>query len=141
MGRPKGKGTPILIRLLNKIVINEKTDCWEWQGGTNNIGYGLIRDEHGMRTVHRVSYEQHKGPIPYGMCVLHDCDNPVCANPNHLKVGTHKDNTQDMIRKGRDNYFGKDRYMQGTCPHCGKTMVLNMLKRWHLDNCKYKPER
>lgn len=133
---------PLLNKLLNKIIVNPVTDCWEWQAGTNNIGYGMIRDGDKMRTAHRVSYEEHNNvQIPKGKCVLHSCDNTKCVNPNHLWLGSHKDNTQDMIRKGRNNYFGRNRYGEGTCPHCGKTMVRNMLVRWHLDNCKFKPER
>ena len=130
---------PLLNKLLNKIVVNPTTDCWEWQAGTNNIGYGMIRDGSKMRTAHRVSYEEHKGPIPPGMCVLHNCDNRICCAPHHLWLGSLKDNTQDMIRKGRSNHFGSTRIVQETCPHCNKTMVKNMLVRWHLDNCKYKP--
>lgn len=136
VGRPLGSGTPIIDRLLKKIKIDSVTDCWIWQGGKNNIGYGMIRDEHGMRTTHRVSYEIHKGMIPKGMCVLHSCDNPLCVNPNHLRVGTHKDNTQDMISKGRSNYFGH--LDTRTCKHCGLKTSPSMNARWHNDNCKHK---
>jgi hypothetical protein len=136
-GRPIGTTTPIKDRLLRKIVINEYTDCWEWQGGKNNVGYGLIRDEHGMRTTHRVSYELYKGNIPKNLCVLHSCDNPKCVNPEHLRLGTRKDNTQDMISKGRTNYIGMHKPM--TCVHCGFTTTPPMIARWHDNNCKHKP--
>jgi hypothetical protein len=46
-------------------------------------------------------YERYKEPIPVGMFILHSCDNPSCCNPEHLSVGTPKDNTQDMMNKGR----------------------------------------
>jgi hypothetical protein len=136
-GRPKGNGTPIDIRLMRKIKINQDTDCWEWQGGKNNVGYGMIRDEHGMRTTHRVSYELHKGNIPHGMCVCHTCDNPKCVNPDHLWLGTKKENAQDMISKGRNNYVGYQTPM--TCKHCGLTSSPAMIARWHDDKCKHKP--
>ena len=80
--------------------------CWEWMG-TIMIrgGYGQFQHmRNGIRTryrAHRVSWELHNGPIPKGLLVLHHCDNPPCVNPNHLFLGTPKDNTHDMIRKGR----------------------------------------
>jgi len=136
LGRPVGTGKPILQRLLNKIKINDVTDCWIWQGGTNNVGYGMIRAEHGMRTTHRVSYEEHKGIIPAGMCVLHSCDNPKCVNPDHLRLGTHRENTQEMIRKGRSNHFGNQETK--SCKHCSMKTSPAMIARWHNDNCKHK---
>jgi hypothetical protein len=142
MGRPKS-GYTLLERLLNKILINDATDCWEWQGGTNNIGYGMIRDAQRMRTTHRVSYEEHsQTKIPSHLIVMHSCDNPKCVNPAHLSLGTHKDNAQDMISKGRDNAFGAMRYMLGRkqpttiCPHCSRAIANNLYSRHHGDNCK-----
>jgi hypothetical protein len=128
--------TPAGERLLKRITINEETGCWEWQGAVNNIGYGMIRDGKKMRTTHRVSYEYHTGDIPDDKCVLHTCDNRKCANPDHLWIGTHKENIEDMISKGRDNWSPQE---QITCEHCGYTCGKNMHTRWHGDNCKHKP--
>ena len=77
--------------------------CWEWGRGRDKRGYGhMSRPERGAsRLVHRVSWEVHRGPIPGGMCVLHQCDNPPCCNPDHLFLGTRGDNNKDMRRKGR----------------------------------------
>lgn len=80
------------------------SDCWLYVRGQNRGPYGRFQSGgKGSPHVgaHRYSYEMHHGPIPEGMFVLHSCDNPRCVNPAHLSVGTPKDNTADMIRKGR----------------------------------------
>jgi len=81
-----------------------KTDgCWLWQGYKNPKGYGLISTKRGSRPLqtHRVSYEIHFGPIPDGKWVLHKCDNMQCVRPDHLFLGTPKENTHDMMEKER----------------------------------------
>jgi hypothetical protein len=76
--------------------------CWEWSGTRNARGYGKIGRWHaGMDYAHRVSYELHVGAIPEGLHVLHHCDNPPCVRPDHLSVGTRRDNMQDAVAKGR----------------------------------------
>lgn len=72
--------------------------CWEWQGRVKNDGYGEVNRND---LVHRLAYEATHGPIPGGMCVCHHCDNPICANPSHLFLGTHSDNVRDRVAKGR----------------------------------------
>ena len=130
----------LLERLLKHTKVNEDTDCWEWQASINNVGYGLIRDEGKMRSTHRVSYEEHIGPIPHGMCVCHVCDNPRCINPDHLWVGTMLDNMRDMIKKGRDGFSqnkGKKQPTVDSCPHCGKTdIAVNAYAKYHGSKCK-----
>lgn len=86
----------------------EKTDtCWNWTACKDHKGYGIIRIDGKNRATHRVSYELFKGKIPkgkgyHGTCVLHSCDNPGCINPEHLRLGTNRENILDMIQKGRN---------------------------------------
>lgn len=81
----------------------EVTDrgCWGWRASVGSHGYGQITYLQQKYTAHRVSWELHFGSIPDGLCVLHRCDNRRCVNPNHLFLGTRKDNLEDMTAKGR----------------------------------------
>jgi hypothetical protein len=71
-------------------------------------------------TVTRWIYEQTRGPIPPGMLVCHTCDIPECVNPDHLWLGTVKDNVDDMRAKGRDNYRGPINPYKGPRPWSAK---------------------
>lgn len=98
-GRPRGT---LEERFFRKIVVTD--DCWKWVGPVRPNGYGHIQvGGKGSPTIsaHRLSYQIHKGEIPEGLVVMHSCDNPSCVNPDHLSVGTYKENTADMIAKGR----------------------------------------
>lgn len=88
-----------LDRFMGKV---HKTEtCWLWKGCKNVGGYGLFRFPENTPGAHRVSYELFKGPIPEGLYVLHSCDIRHCVNPAHLRIGTLKENTQDMFDRGR----------------------------------------
>jgi len=69
---------------------NLQTDCWQWTAGTS-AGYGWFRDEY----AHRWSYRHFKGEIEESKCILHQCDNRKCVNPEHLVAGSKADNNKD----------------------------------------------
>lgn len=89
-----------------------KTDsCWEWQGQCDSVRpastkgmrlrYGRFQIKGKRFKAHRISWQMHFGPVPSGLNVLHKCDNPPCINPDHLFLGTTRDNSRDMSAKGR----------------------------------------
>lgn len=89
-------------RFYSNIAINKDIDCLEWTGTLKNNGYGQFKTlSKKWMHAHRLSYEVFIGNIPDNLCVLHKCDNRKCVNPEHLWLGTKKDNTQDMINKNR----------------------------------------
>ena len=93
-------------RFDEKWIPEPTTGCWLWIGAFNQYGYGVIYMGTGRGHVpnraHRISWEIHRGPIPYGLCVLHRCDNPSCVRPDHLFLGTQSENVRDAVVKGRN---------------------------------------
>lgn len=85
--------------------VNKTDTCWLWVGYKGHYGYGKITNEQGKQVrAHRYMYEKYKGKIPEGMKILHKCDVTACVNPDHLFLGTQKDNVKDMMDKNRGGY-------------------------------------
>lgn len=80
--------------------------CWLWTGALQSERYGCLAVREGGRRMsiraHRIAWELFRGPIPAGLNVLHACDQPRCANPEHLFLGTQADNIRDCVMKGRN---------------------------------------
>jgi predicted XRE-type DNA-binding protein len=90
----------IADRFWEKVDVRASNECWEWRASISGR-YGQFRVDGKYLRSHRVAYTLHKGTIPDGMVVCHKCDYPLCCNPDHLFLGTLKDNSQDMVSKGR----------------------------------------
>lgn len=112
-------------------VKKESEGCWKWLGATDHHGYGQMRVNGHNVQAHRISWLIHNDVIPKGICILHRCDNPECTRPDHLYSGTLKDNSRDMIQKGR----GRGQFIRG---QAGKSSTI--CKRGHLKeagkNCR-----
>ena len=83
--------------------VDKTGGCWIFRQ-YGEVNYGRFKPGgRGVKTVlaHRYSYEIHHGPIPDGMVVMHSCDNRACVNPEHLSLGTYKENTAQMTERGR----------------------------------------
>jgi len=87
--------------IFDRIEIDPGSGCWNWKPCKSRDGYGVASYKSRNIRAHRFSWMIFKGDIPTGQCVLHRCDNPSCVNPDHLFVGTHKDNVHDKLAKGR----------------------------------------
>lgn len=94
----------VIDRFWSRVSVRSKDECWPWLGYVNSDGYGRFRP--GGRQIpkmqaHRFAFECTGGVIPPGMLLRHSCDNPSCCNPGHLLPGTHTENMQDKVARGR----------------------------------------
>jgi hypothetical protein len=78
--------------------------CWLWDGHLSAQGYGQFWMEGKSVAAHRASLMLFKGIDMAGQLARHDCDNPPCVNPDHLRPGTHQDNKNDAVERLRHGY-------------------------------------
>ena len=123
MGKPQGGRLPDFWSRVSRT-----ESCWLWTGPVDRKGYGL----HGGRGLaHRISWEMANGrAVPEGLFVLHHCDNPPCVNPAHLYDGTHQDNVNDMVARGRNHIPPRKTH----CVHGHELNAANLILQ------KRKPE-
>ena len=87
---------------MSKIITLKRGGCLECVSHkTGRDGYPRARVNGKLDRVHRHKYREHKGEIPDGLIVRHTCDNRMCCNPEHLLLGTTKDNARDRVERGR----------------------------------------
>ena len=90
-------------------LVNKTNGCWFWTSTMNGRGYGLFhpdgtylgRKKYGSVMAHRWAWSEQHGKIPKGKLVCHQCDEKLCVRPSHLFLATPKQNSLDMMKKGR----------------------------------------
>ena len=82
--------------------VNQTGECWPYLQALDKDGYGQFYYQKKNWRAHRLAWYFCNGPIPVGQQVLHRCDNPRCCRPEHLWLGTVRDNVRDMMNKGRN---------------------------------------
>lgn len=113
-------------RFMSKVDVSD--NCWEWTGAVRK-GYGLFRYKNRIWSSHRFSWYVHNGETDRLVC--HECDNRVCVRIEHLFLGTHQVNTDDMRSKGRGHQkFTNEQVLQMRATPKTITMVRDLAKEW-----------
>lgn len=130
-------------RLFTYVTINKETNCYEWKGSKSKE-YGQMNYRGRMQLTHRLSYAFSRG-IPmhemeelrkeYKLIVMHKCDNPICINPEHLRLGSLKDNQNDSVSKNRNNNQNSIR------THCRKGHLFNAKRKCTICRNEYARNR
>lgn len=87
--------------IVNRSLPEPNSGCWIWLGAISGDGYGKFKADGRQHRAHRISYKLRYGEFNSDFMVCHKCDNALCVNPDHLFLGSAKDNSSDMVAKGR----------------------------------------
>ncbi len=101
-------------------------ECWECcsHKNTSSNGYPTLHRQGKTQVAHRYIYQMFKGEIPTGLVIRHTCDNKKCINPDHLILGTYKENTQDYMER----QYNVDEFMKKVKEAKGEDMAYKFKK-------------
>lgn len=89
----------LIDRFMQYVTYEPNSGCWLWTGYVNPKGYGRINIKRRLVLTHRFLFEREYGPVPDGLMLRHKCDVKCCVNPDHLELGTNRDNVDDCLRR------------------------------------------
>lgn len=100
------KAPPLQERFWSKVDRRGADECWPWTAAARrkDEGYGAFWLDRRHQPASKVAWILTNGPVPAGLVVCHQCDNPPCCNPAHMFLGTRLENDQDRVRKKRHCY-------------------------------------
>ncbi len=110
-----------------RVSVTNENECWPWNGKRTNQGYGMVGFEGKTQPAHRIAYIFYFGDFDRSLDILHKCDNPPCCNPNHLFLGTARDNIKDAIAKGRWKPFQREKHPRALLT---ENQVAEIRSRW-----------
>lgn len=100
------KDESVIKRFWSKVQVSSQNECWYWRGGVFATGYGQFTINRGGKRktlrAHRVAWSiDNEVAIPKGLVCAHSCDQPLCVNPNHLRITSQAKNVREAVERGR----------------------------------------